>query len=88
VGVALVLVLVGGAALLVVVVVAGEAVVVSEGMLILPPPASVPVIASVKPAITMTPTTAAVMTIFLFMTGHKLHLKSEDKRMAEHCELT
>ena len=25
---------------------------------------------------------------FLFMTGHKLHLKSEDKRMAEHCELT
>lgn len=87
-GVALVLVLVGGAALLVVVVVAGEAVVVSEGMLILPPPASVLVIASAKPAITMTPTTAAVMTIFLFMTGHKLHLKSEDKRMAEHCELT
>jgi hypothetical protein len=36
----------------------------------------------------MTPTTAAVMTIFLFMTGHKLYLKSEDKRMAEHCELT
>lgn len=88
-GVALVLVLVGGAALfVVVVVVGGEALVVSKGMLILPRPASVPVIASVKPAITMTPTTAAVMIIFLFMTGHKLHLKSEDKRMAEHCELT
>jgi hypothetical protein len=87
VGVALVLVLVGGTALFVVVVVGGEALVVSEGMLILPPPASVLVIASAKPAITMTPTTATMMTIFLFMTGHKLHLKSEDKRMAEHCEL-